>query len=505
MKVASYFWKIVSCSLFLSAILYSQQSPGELLYNRHCASCHGSNGNGQGPAAFLLYPKPRNFTTGVYKFRSTPTGNPPTDDDLMRTIRQGIPGTSMPAWDVLHEKEIKEIVAYIKSFAKKKFEDEDNEPPIAIPATIPKTKESIEAGKKLYAQMKCGECHGASGKGDGLAAKGLKDDSGIPLRPYDFTRGSGFMKSGPTGNDIFRTMVTGLDGTPMPSYAFLAEQGSEGWNLVHFIQSLITEDATSSVSLKTPSVMAFNGLLDPQQIATETDEFIWKQIPVTSVPLRPLWSRNEWVDTVSVQAIASNTSKTLSFRLEWNDSTKDEEVLNTTRFRDGVAIQSAVEGNPDDYLGIPFLGMGDWNGSVRLWHWKADWQVDIEQGFRDPVTHYGKTMDWVPEDSTRILALTGASAGNSMSNRKRKSSVEALIAKGFGTLTTLPENQQTAIGKSVWKNGRWTVLIQIKNFPGMDRLLKNQAVPIAFAIWDGSAGDRNGQKSVSQWISISLK
>ncbi|MEK7483193.1 MAG: cytochrome c [Planctomycetota bacterium] len=159
--------------IFLSSTGYAQPTSGELLYNRYCAFCHGNQGDGLGAAAFLLYPKPRNFTTGVYKFRSTPTGNPPTDEDLFRTIRTGIPGTSMPPWDPLTNEEIKEIIAHIKLFAKKKFEGDDNDPPIEIPKPPPKTQESIEAGKKMYAQMKCGECHGPEGKGNGPAVNGL--------------------------------------------------------------------------------------------------------------------------------------------------------------------------------------------------------------------------------------------------------------------------------------------------------------------------------------------
>ncbi|MEK7485683.1 MAG: ethylbenzene dehydrogenase-related protein, partial [Planctomycetota bacterium] len=304
---------------------------------------------------------------------------------------------------------------------------------------------------------------------------------------------------------IFRTMVTGLDGTPMPSYAFLAGMGDQGWSLVHYIQSLIPEGGEFAFPQGTPSIKALKGLLDPNTISTQPNDFVWKQIPSTAVPLRPLWARENWVDTVKIQVLASVISKTLTFRLEWKDSTKDEEVLSTNKFRDGVAIQYSIEGSPKDYLGIPFIGMGDWNGSVRIWHWKADWQVDIDKGFQDPTSKYGSTMDWVPEESSKQLALSGLSAGNSMSVRKRKSSVEALIAKGFGTLTSLPEEDQNAQGRAIWENGKWVVLIQIKNFSGLERLTKHQSIPIAIAVWDGSAGDRNGQKSVSQWMSVSME
>ena len=87
------------------------------LYNRHCAACHGTEGDGQGPAAYLLSPKPRDFTSGTYKFRSTPSGSPPTDRDLLRTLKRGVPGTAMPMWERLPENDQVALVEFLKSFS----------------------------------------------------------------------------------------------------------------------------------------------------------------------------------------------------------------------------------------------------------------------------------------------------------------------------------------------------------------------------------------------------
>ena len=117
----------------------SADDRGRNLYERHCAPCHGAEGDGQGEAAYLLSPKPRDFTTGLYKFRSTPSGSPPTDADLLGTLQRGVPGTAMPAWDRLPEEDLAAIVEQVKSFSQWAFEEEEPEPPIAIRTPPPAT------------------------------------------------------------------------------------------------------------------------------------------------------------------------------------------------------------------------------------------------------------------------------------------------------------------------------------------------------------------------------
>ena len=89
---------------------------GKALYGSYCAGCHGVNGDGRGPAAGMLIVKPRDFTSGRYKFRSTTNGTLPTDADLMRTITRGVNRTSMPEWSLLPERERMALVQYVKSF-----------------------------------------------------------------------------------------------------------------------------------------------------------------------------------------------------------------------------------------------------------------------------------------------------------------------------------------------------------------------------------------------------
>jgi cytochrome c oxidase cbb3-type subunit 2 len=183
------------------------------LYNNACAPCHGVRGDGEGPAARQLgSPQPRDFTTAVFKFRSTPTGYLPTDEDLFRVISAGVPGTWMPAWErLLSEEQRTSLVRFIKGFS-----DQFNEEVEAPSATITEpgySAELVREGRFVYQVLNCWQCHGMDGRGGGPSADRLTDYKDRKIRPYDFTRGR--PKS---AHYLYRTLVTGLDGTPMPAY-----------------------------------------------------------------------------------------------------------------------------------------------------------------------------------------------------------------------------------------------------------------------------------------------
>ena len=210
---------------------------GKRVYEKYCVGCHGEKGDGKGPAARFLDPKPRDFTLGVFKFRSTPSGSLPTDQDLHRTLMRGVLRTSMPAWVLVPEQEKIAVMEYIKTFAKDVWAESEPPRPLFIPEPpeYVGTPESTQRGKVVYEEMKCWECHGKEGKGDGPKAAELKDDWGNPIKPFDFT--SGALKGGAGVKDIYRTFTTGLDGTPMPSFAdSLSEE--DRWHLVSYILSL---------------------------------------------------------------------------------------------------------------------------------------------------------------------------------------------------------------------------------------------------------------------------
>lgn len=172
---------------------------GRRVYQRECALCHGAAGKGDGLAARFLDPKPRDFTRGIFKFRSTLTL--PTDDDLFRIITQGMPGTLMPSFAYLPEEERWSVVAYIKTFIPASLMGQALEP-VPIPEPPHQTPALLAKGQALFQRVGCASCHGTSGNGDGPLAAKLMDQWGQRIMPRDFTTGE--MKGGSTPKDIYR-------------------------------------------------------------------------------------------------------------------------------------------------------------------------------------------------------------------------------------------------------------------------------------------------------------
>ena len=211
---------------------------GERIYQANCAACHGDKGDGKGPQADRLSTKPRNFAGGIYKFRTTPSGSLPSDQDIFRTITRGVRGTSMLAQLQLSEQERWAVVHDLKSFSER-FKKEKPGQAITIPPAPPANSNLVALGKSKYEEAGCAQCHGADGEGDGPSAKGLKDDWGNPISSSNLTLKP--FKSGPNPEDLYRTISTGLNGTPMPSYAE-AFSPKERWALVSYILSIATKE-----------------------------------------------------------------------------------------------------------------------------------------------------------------------------------------------------------------------------------------------------------------------
>ena len=220
---------------------------GEWVFRGLCIGCHGINGDGNGAVWELgdLYAKehklprkPRDFTEAVYKLRSTPSGSLPTDADLFKSMSRGLVlNQDMPAFKFLPERDRWAVIAYIKSFSDRWEEEEEwQEDPIDISEPPLPDAAMVEAGVGVYQLMQCEQCHGPTGKGDGPSAVGLEDDAGLPIVPRDFSDASQFVgSSDPKG--IYQTFTTGLDGTPMPSFADFLDE-TQRWQLVWYVISL---------------------------------------------------------------------------------------------------------------------------------------------------------------------------------------------------------------------------------------------------------------------------
>jgi mono/diheme cytochrome c family protein len=208
---------------------------GKQLYYRYCWGCHGFRGDGNGENGPYLNILPRNFVAATFKCRSTPTGTLPTDEDLFNALTRGFNNSYMPAWITLTAQNRADLVAFIKTFSPRWKSDKPGDP-IAVPAEPALSLQSIQHGKELFTKLECWKCHGAEGRGDGPSASTLTDSNDQPIRPYNFAAGSRF-KCGATNHDLYKIFMTGLDGTPMPSFADVIKP-EDAWDLVHYLRTL---------------------------------------------------------------------------------------------------------------------------------------------------------------------------------------------------------------------------------------------------------------------------
>jgi mono/diheme cytochrome c family protein len=216
---------------------------GRQLFFRYCWGCHGFRGDGNGenwlaPSSWLepyLNIQPRNFVAATFKCRSTPTGTLPTEQDLYNSLVRGLVNSAMPSWITLTAQNRADLIAFIKTFSAR-WKNEKPGDPIKVPPETKLTVESIKHGQELFQKLECWKCHGQEGFGDGPSASTLTDSNDQPIRPYNFASGSRF-KCGTTNQDLYTIFMTGLDGSPMPSFADVIKP-EDAWDLVHFLRTL---------------------------------------------------------------------------------------------------------------------------------------------------------------------------------------------------------------------------------------------------------------------------
>src|SRR5438128_8821935 len=182
------------------------------VYNHACAWCHGNDGRGDGPAAFsinkYLSPRPRDFTRGRFELRSTPSGEPPTDQDLLRTLERCIPGY-MPSFRGLTAAERWLAVAAVKRFYSGFARPYPT--PVSLPQPPVLDAAAVARGRQTYESAGCASCHGERGHGDGPSASQLKDETGLRIRPADLRYPSRSTNAA-RPPDVSRTLVTGPAG-----------------------------------------------------------------------------------------------------------------------------------------------------------------------------------------------------------------------------------------------------------------------------------------------------
>ena len=212
---------------------------GHFVYTKNCAVCHGRRGDGRGEMGLTVEPRPRDFASGVFKYRSTPSGHLPTDEDLARTIREGIADTAMPIFNALPARDVQALVAYVKTFSPRWRQAENYAAPVLIPpapewfSEEKELRRRVGAGRELFA-VSCAPCHGTQGDGHGSVTN-LVDSWGHPASARDLRLP--YLRSGRQRADIYKVLVTGLDGTPMPSFAESTTE-AQRWELIAYLEQL---------------------------------------------------------------------------------------------------------------------------------------------------------------------------------------------------------------------------------------------------------------------------
>ena len=493
---------------------------GKELYDENCTVCHGDRGKGDGKAAYLLLPKPRDFSEGTFNRKNTPPRNLPADEDLFTAVSDGLLESSMPPWkDYLTEEERWAVIEYLKRAlvsieydgkVTSRYELEPPEKPLPVPEEIAASAENIVRGNALYHSVsECWTCHGPGGKGDGPLSQEIVNRRGERIYPLDLTKG--VYKFSSNNEEIFRRI---RDGIPMAAMLSMSQTltDEEVWCLVHYVRSLVSrseqEREMHRQFRRTIAAKKVDG-----DLPRGPDDEKWAKISPSYIPLMPLWWRRIRIEGVFVRA--AHDGNELSVQLSWVDDTEDRSVIRTEDFHDGAAIQFSAAENP------PLFAMGATDKPVNIWHWKADWETQQSLDRTYPnmaVDHYqDRSDDAVSELDQEKAAiskhspmfLTGWGAGNPMSNPERKTPVEHLVAGGVGTITTPGDDASHPVrGAGKWYKGLWRVAFTRQLSSGDDTVVTfsgGQTVNVGFAVWNGSQMDRNGQKSVTIWHRLELE
>ncbi|MGQ0665817.1 MAG: c-type cytochrome [Nitrospiraceae bacterium] len=491
---------------------------GKRVYFTKCVWCHGVDGAGDGPGADRLWPRPRNFNQGTFKIRHTASGELPLFDakkpipgqnDLFETVTHGLPGSAMPPWEgILTEEQRLQVLSFVTTQLVKdrKFDDKVTETQSVLnmdeiaKTQIKSSPESIEKGKQLFVDKKCFECHGAEGRGDGNAFN-LKDDWGFAIQPANQRKCWNFRGSRQDPynvKNIFRTFSTGVNGTPMPSFADTTTI-EERWHIANFVQSLCERDAEGNPlpidPLTDKPKINFVVPSNPVEgeIPAEIDHEAWQKAPKRYVAMggqithKPRNFVNR-IDDIWVRSLYNDTS--IVYLLEWDDRTKS------------VAEQklpwAPTEVNIDVKEQDPKTGE---EGSIAANQNKYAVYNDAI-AIETPV----KWKELPAPIKPRFLFGTNEQFPVDIVKWEADGSIRAFLGTGWDKDFVERDNyeENLKVLKAEWKNGRWYVMIQrpLGNKKDQDydedTLFEvGQYIPTIFFAWDGHNGDAGRKMAVS--------
>ncbi len=458
----------------------TDSAEGKRVYEKYCSWCHGIDGAGDGPAAPFLNPPPRDLTYGLYKWKSTPFSEiTPSDRDFRKMITGayhnsaggGLNGTAMPGWQKkLSEKDIQQVIAYIKDFSGL-LQPEEGEIDTSVLSRV-SGKGLQRRGRELF-KDNCAPCHGLKGRGDG--EKKLKDDFGARTWPRNLTKPWTF-RAGATAEAIYTRITVGIPGTQMPSFADPASRkvlsDEDRARIARYVVSL-------AAPYKRPggdalvNVRYIEGALPDKPGAAQ-----WDKVKYSSFALFPQMVVRErhftpTVESISLKALYNENE--VAFLLEWDDATKSEpgdlkakKLASGRLYRDMAALQFPLKRGLNDGTAAethePPLAMGDERDPVRIWLWKG-----LRNGGKQEFSIY----NYYGYDGPRDVM---------------KSYEGQMRARGF------------------YDNGTWTLIIKAprRGAAGKGLFVPGEVSPIAFALWDGSNGERGSIHTLSSWLWISL-
>jgi DMSO reductase family type II enzyme heme b subunit len=453
------------------------EHPGKAPYDKWCAGCHGVEGDGRGPAADWMLPRPRDFTRAQYQIRTTQPDALASDADILRMIDEGMPGTAMPGWrGRLSRSEREALVDYLKSFSPF-FAGEAPPEALAVGRAPRATPEALAEGRRLYDEIECWQCHGQAGRADGTSAPTLEDDNGHPIRPADLTQNWRF-NGGGSAEDIFIRLMTGLDGTPMPSQADLIDGGviteEQLWQVALYVRSLSPDRPP-----RVPDVV--RAALRPDALPASLEDPAWDDIEGHYIPLvgQIVVAPRTFAPTVNaVWVQAAHDGRTLALRLTWHDPSRSPDpAWEEWRVR-MVAEMEPREGpepEPDapDRLTIqfpavmpegrdlPFFLGGDARRPVHLWRWRSD-----------------------------------------------REGLEEALGRGLDSVEPIPPAPDSPTAAAHFEHGAWQLYVRRSLDPADPEqrlgMPQGEAIPIAFFAADGSSGETHHRGAISSWYYLHL-
>ncbi|MEM7357240.1 MAG: c-type cytochrome, partial [Acidobacteriota bacterium] len=523
---------------------------GQQVYTKWCGHCHGDEGDGLGVAASRLKPKPRDFTSGKYKIRMTTTGNIPTDDDLVNAIRKGLYGTSMPAFPetFLSDAEVDAVVAYIKSFSDW-FADPELQNPetITIPDPPPYDLEAAQTtGRQVYEETGCARCHGEKGRGDGPSAPTLVDDWGDHIKVADLSQPWTF-RGGGSRRDIYRSMSTGFNGTPMPGFhnnlgATPEESQQRMWAIVDYMLSLSGGPREAEES---PYANLLRSVPTEDEIDLEKGAELFANAPAATFPIfgqivEP--GRNFYPSVVSVTAQAIHNESEIAFRLTWNDMRAEAGGTNAPDLAVPTWDEHLAETGAGGDTGGDDEG-GFWGDEVAddegdIWGDDAVEDEPADDGDfwgDDAVKDDGADDFWGEEDTGGAGAAAGDTPDTEFSDAfalqfpltkpegvrqpyflfgdvqnpvdlwfvdlAKPQTTQRYEGRGSSAITPA-EGGDEVFTTAVYEEGQWSVIYKRKRKSGGLSFDEDQFVPLAFSVWDGFNRERGNRRGLSAWYQV---